>query len=295
MSNRGDKFKLGMSFFWQFLAFGEDPNHPREWKKAIPDLEDGLEQLKAAGITHIEIKSTANIDLNEWKNIVRMLLEKGFQLTFHASGRFTYPSNYQWVIEDVRRISEMVIKEFDFKELLWIIHPLHDTGKSRALIFRNNQAYLQEFLEVTKNLPVKLALENLRNRDDNVRVHVGDSYQEMLTILDEFENSDIGICWDFGHACAMEELGLDRKIPPPEFLQNVIHCHIHDCEKQVTHLPPGKGRVPWQEYLKLLYENEFRGILNIEAVPYKLKNPETFLPLILESVELIKSILARLS
>ena len=295
MQSRGKKFKIGLSFFWQFLAYGEDPNHPDEWKLAIPNLDEALDRLQAKGLSTIEIKSTVDPDILEWKKIVAKLLDRGFDLTFHASGRFNYPLNYRWVIEDVRRISTALINEFPLDNLLWVIHPLYDIGKSRALIYRNNQAYLNEFLEMTRDLPIRLALENLRNRDDNIRVHVGDTYREVLVILSEFPEGELGICWDFGHACAMEELGQDRPIPPDDFLQKVVHCHVHDCEKQITHLPPGKGRVHWQQALKMLNDAGYDGILNMEAVPYKLENPAQFLNSIEDSIELLTSIIADLA
>ncbi|NOZ63311.1 MAG: sugar phosphate isomerase/epimerase [Calditrichaeota bacterium] len=285
--------KIGLSFFWQFLAGRDDPNHPAEWKRAVPDLDEGLERLKRAGVTNIEIKATPDPDPAAWGKIVGDLLERGFSVTFHASGRFSYPVYYQWVIEDVRRISEELLRHFSPHSLLWTIHPLHDVGKTRALIYRNNIHYLEEFIEKVRDLPVALALENLRNREDNERLHVGDTYEEILTILGEVNSNNLGICWDFGHACAMEELGQERPAPPTEFLQRVIHCHVHDCKQQITHLPPGTGRVPWKDYLQLLFDNGFRGTYNMEVVPYKLKDPADFLPSIEESAALLKSIIEK--
>ena len=284
-----NKMQIGLSFFWQFLAGGDDPNHPEEWKRAIPDLDEGLNRLKQAGITSIEIKATPDPEPETWVRIVNDLLEKEFHLTFHASGRFRYPINYHWVIQDVCEITEELQRHFSLDSLLWIIHPLHDVGKDRALIYRNNHHYLEEFIEKTQGLPVTLALENLRNRDDNERLHVGDTYQEILTILNEVEDDSLGICWDFGHACAMEELGQDRLYPPTEFLRRVIHCHVHE----ITHLPPGTGRIPWENHLRLLLENNFSGILNMEVVPYKMKEPANFLTSIEKSAVLLRSIIEK--
>ena len=288
-----DKVQIGLSFFWQFLAGKEDPNHPEEWKLAVPDLDEGLDRLKKAGVTSIEIKATLDPDAAQWMNIVRDLKERGFSVTYHASGRFRYPLDYQWVIEDVRRISEELLQNFSLQHLLWTIHPLHDVGKTRALIYRNNIHYLEEFIEKLSDLPITLVLENLRNREDNERLHVGDTYEEILSILNEVNNNKLGICWDFGHACAMEELGQERPVPPMDFIRRVVHCHVHDCSQQITHLPPGTGRVPWEDYLRLLFENGFSGTFNMEVVPYKMKNPADFLPAIEESAALLKSIIQK--
>ncbi len=288
------KMQIGLSFFWQFLAGEDDPNHPEEWKRAIPDLDQGLDRLKQAGITSIEIKATPDPDPEAWVRIVNDLLEREFYLTFHASGRFRYPVNYQWVIQDVCRITEKLQRNFSLDSFLWIIHPLHDVGKDRALIYQNNLHYLKEFIDATQDLPIVLALENLRNREDNERLHVGDTYQEILTILNEIENDNLGICWDFGHACAMEELGQERLYPPTEFLRRVVHCHVHDCKQQITHLPPGTGRIPWENYLRLLSENNFSGIFNMEVVPYKMKDPSNFLASIEESAALLHSIIEKI-
>ncbi len=280
--------KIGFSFFWQVLLNQPDPNHPEAWRLAFSDSETALEKLQQLGISSIEIKASEKVDVALFLQAVEKVIARGLDVTFHAAAKISYPTNYQWQLENVLEISERLNEQFNLKPL-WVVHPLNSINQPKNEIYQNTITYLQELIEFQKNCPIKLALENLRNRPNNERKHAGDSYAEILKILAAVGDPQIKICWDFGHANSMFDQGLDSKFPPVDFLKQVVHCHVHDYLSEITHLPLGMGKVPLRDNLSLLAQQKYDGILNLEIVPYKIKNPSGFLGLVGQSVRLLKS------
>ncbi len=280
---------IGFSFFWQVILKMQDPNNPEGWHQAFPDIDESLKKLQESGVSSIELKATQRLNHPLFLKAVEKLLNLGFDVTFHSAGRIQYPTDYYWQIQDMIEISKMIYHDFHFKPL-WIVHPLFGVGVSRNRLFQDTVVYLKELLEKTKDVPMTLALENLRNRPDNERVHAGDSYHEILRLLNEMDSCCPGVCWDFGHACAMVELGVEQELPPDEFVKRVVHCHVHDCRLQVTHLPLGMGNVPLRDFIRLLVRNGFQGKFNMEIVPYKIKHPAEFPDLLFKSTQLLQSV-----
>lgn len=282
--------KIGFSFFWQFVLGLNHPNKPRPWQVAIPDFNTALDEFEKYGISSVEIKLTEDTEMSLLGHVVDKLIDKGFQLTFHAPGRIHYPEGLPKFLNLLIEISRMVNKRFNFTPL-WVIHSLHGDNPNREGVYRNNIDYLKQIVKAMKTVPAQFALEILRNRSDSNRLHIGDSYSEILKIINEVGDDDVGICWDFGHAFAMFERYLQDKFPPEEFLKKVVHCHVHDCRAQKTHLPLGFGRIPIEEYIQLLKKSGFSGILNLEIVPHKINDPENFMKYIEDNVKMIRNLI----
>lgn len=142
---------------------------------ALPDIDEALNKFRTIGVSSIELKATENVDVPQFMRAMEIVAEKGFDVSFHAAGRILYPDNYRWQILNIIEISEKVIDRYKIAPL-WIIHPLFGIRQSRNQIYQNTIAYLTELIQNQKNYPIKLALENLRNRPTNERTHAGDSY-----------------------------------------------------------------------------------------------------------------------
>lgn len=280
--------QIGFSFFWQVILGSDDPNKPEVFHLAVPDIDNTLNIFIELSIESIELKLTENMDVQQLFEAIKTLIQKGFQVTFHAPGRFRYPADLNHQLESFATISKFINDEFDLIPL-WVIHPLNSRIQFRSKVFAQTVAYLQQILTSMAEIPARFALEILRNRADSGKTHVGDSYQNILNILSNFDHKNLGICWDFGHASAMYQRGLQDQFPPPEFLKKVIHCHVHDCMDQKTHLPLGEGEVPIEKNIQLLLQNNFDGILNLELAPHRIDDPAKLLNYIEQSVQIIRS------
>lgn len=279
--------QIGFSFFWQVISGVPDPNKPEIWRIAIPNVDAALAKFKKIGIDSIELKLTEHIDRWQLFDSIGKLVGNGFHVTFHAPGRFRFPEDLPLQLESIAAISNFMIQEFRSTPL-WVVHSLNSKTSLRKEIFSQTVDYLSQILKNMEDIPAQFALEILRNRADSDKIHIGDSYQEILDILSNFKNENLGICWDFGHANAMYQQGLQAQFPPHEFLKKVIHCHVHDCHDQKTHLPLGMGEVPVEKNMKLLLQNNYNGILNLELAPHRIDKPSKLLDYIEKSVQIIQ-------
>jgi sugar phosphate isomerase/epimerase len=95
------------------------------------------------------------------------------------------------------------------------------------------------------------------------RQRIGDTYEELLDVAVQ---SDVGVCWDFGHAY-WNTRRFGRPVTPPEaLLKRVIHVHCHDACTE-DHQPLVHNTVPWREFLTLLRDHGFDGRVILEVPP----------------------------
>jgi sugar phosphate isomerase/epimerase len=280
--------QIGFSFFWQVILGMPDPNSPEIWQSAIPDVNVALAKFKEIGVESIELKLTEHINRQQLFHAIDKLIDMGLRITFHAPGRFRFPEDLTPQLEDLSAISQFMNDEFRFTPL-WVVHPLNSKTQPRAEIFARTVDYLRQLIYSMAEIPARFALEILRNRADSGKIHFGDSYQEILDVLSNFDDKNLGICWDFGHANAMYQRGLQEQFPPPEFLNKVIHCHVHDCLDQKTHLPLGMGDAPIEQNIQLLLQHDYDGILNLELAPHRIGDASNFLDYVEKSVLIIRS------
>jgi sugar phosphate isomerase/epimerase len=98
---------------------------------------------------------------------------------------------------------------------------------------------------------------------DEPRQRIGDTYEELLHIATQ---SNVGICWDFGHAY-WNTRRFARPLQPPEaLLERITHVHCHDAHTE-DHQALVHGAVPWRDFLRLLREHGFDGRVILEVPP----------------------------
>jgi sugar phosphate isomerase/epimerase len=119
-----------------------------------------------------------------------------------------------------------------------------------------------------RNAPdVSVTVElQIRPNPDEPRQRIGDRYDELLEVAMQ---SDVRICWDFGHAywnahnygCPIE--------PPTAMLRRIGHVHCHDVKKD-DHQPLLYDAVPWRRFIKLLIDHGFdeRIILEVPTASF---------------------------
>lgn len=100
------------------------------------------------------------------------------------------------------------------------------------------------------------------NKEEDIR-RIGDCYDELLEIATK---TNVGICWDFGHAF-MNTLRFDVPLyPPDELIKHISHVHCHDVSFE-DHQPLIHNKVPWQNFLEILSKNNFKGTIILEVIP----------------------------
>jgi sugar phosphate isomerase/epimerase len=95
------------------------------------------------------------------------------------------------------------------------------------------------------------------------RQRIGDNYAELLEVAAQ---SNVGVCWDFGHAYWNTRRFGWPIAPPKKLLKRIVHVHCHDASTE-DHQPLVHGAVPWREFIRLLCEHGFAGRVILEVPP----------------------------
>jgi sugar phosphate isomerase/epimerase len=95
------------------------------------------------------------------------------------------------------------------------------------------------------------------------RQRIGDTYAELLEVA---KQSNVGVCWDFGHAYWNTRRYGWPITPPEALLKRIVHVHCHDALNE-DHQPLVHNTVPWREFIKLLCEHGFDGRVILEVPP----------------------------
>lgn len=151
-----------------------------------------------------------------------------------------------------------------------VVHPLHGPFAYRGHeeeLFEVNMKFYRSLLPYAKEYGVKIALENMWQRDEKRKVIMDSacsSAAEFVRYLDTLNDEHFVACLDLGHCGLVGEdpaqmiraLGHDR-------LQ-ALHVHDNDLLRD-QHTFPYLGKNDWEEIMKALAEIDYQGDLTMES------------------------------
>lgn len=142
-------------------------------------------------------------------------------------------------------------------------------GNYRKISRDRNRDYFLKLLEETKDVNIKIALENMTDLDTAPKRKYCAVPEELVELVDAIHDERLGICWDFEHGDMMKQ-------NQPEIVKylgkrlvatHISEQHGHDpvC---LTHRLPMTGRIQWEPIMKVLYEIGYDGCFSYEAHNY---------------------------
>lgn len=139
------------------------------------------------------------------------------------------------------------------------------------------------FVEQARRLGIGVAVENLFD-DKAKRSRFTATVEEQLAIIDRFNDSCVGACWDVGHGHVMYG---DNHLNEIKKLGSRICCtHVHDnSQKRDLHLGPYLGVINWKEVVAFLKEIGYTGTFTYELKPVAFPDflMETYLKLLYDT------------
>lgn len=106
-------------------------------------------------------------------------------------------------------------------------------------------------------------------------------FEEMGTILKEFEGGKVRYWHDVGHARVQENLGILRQKDLLEaYSETMVGIHLHDVRGLVDHLPPGQGEIDYGE-VRPFMKSPLIKILEIHSTVQK--------PAVLQGIRFMKA------
>ncbi len=236
------------------------------------------------------------------KRTVEIIMDAGFpaiDITMHTPATFFLGDDYREIARELRGMTEArgVIfnqahapfgggydnytdnlvptfpRVFEFASLCGIknviVHPLQRGryyGHAEEL-FEMNMEFYSGLAPIAKNNGVKIAIENMWQRNANSK-HICDDVcadpVELARYYDTLNDPDaFTVCLDIGHValCGREPEDAIRTLG-----SRIGALHVHDVDYvDDLHTLPGIGKVNWREVCRALADVDYNGEITLEA------------------------------
>lgn len=176
--------------------------------------------------------------------------------------------------EEMVRRSIIASSRFGVKWMVMHAGTVREEGYSWAESKEKNIAYFAKHLEMGKKYGVGIAIENLfdpkHDPRNTMRSYTG-TLEELIDLVDSFNDPSVGVCWDFGH-------GNVASINAPDAIRklgNRLKCtHINDNHGiWDEHLLPLYGDIAWEPIMRALSEINYQYDFAFEITPFVDKIP----------------------
>lgn len=211
----------------------------------------------------------------DWVNQVGEAAQK-YGITFSQSHTLFY-NVCDYTIKEREENEELVRRAIIGSGMLgvkWIvIHAgtANESGYSFRESMKRNHEYFLPHIELAKKYNCGIAIENLPENDRKNREFAA-AVEELLELVDSFDDSSVGICWDFGHAHLTDE---DQEKSLKSIGQRLKATHVADNHRNFDeHLAPFYGTIDWYPLMKVLTEIKYAGDFTFEIHNFMRKFPD---------------------
>lgn len=258
-------------------------------------FEGGITMLHDAGYDCLDLslfemtKDDSAYVATDWRKTVeerrRFADEHG--IIFNQSHA---PFSFKWTDERIKeeiakpRIEQSIEISAMMGAKIVVVHPLHwFTYKGfEAEARQMNLDYYRSLIPLARNFGVKIAIENMWQRDvkrkcpsDDVASRAADH----ASYIDEIDSEWIVACLDLGHCGLIGEEAQDTiRILGHDRLQAL---HVHDNDYQGDrHTLPGLGQMDWNAIMQALKDINYQGEFTYEADSFLKGFEVDYLPMV---------------
>lgn len=255
----------------------------------IPIL-DSVKKCAAAGFESIDLNfcyaSRFEMELNtgDWRLWVEQGQELMNSLKITAGQAHTpFYNGLDTGVGNREYIETMIDRAIEAAGLLgvqWIVmHPGTDMRSSSPLTsLKGNVEYFLPHLELAARYGMGIAIENIFDArpkfGETARRRFGVSADELLELTDNLSKhfSNVGICWDTGHA---NESHCNQGESINMIGSRLKALHINDNYGFLDdHLLPFQGTICWHEVMDALASVDYRGDFTLETHKFTQDVPE---------------------
>ncbi len=159
-----------------------------------------------------------------------------------------------------------------------VIHPVGVYQNNEVDIEKSIKLNIENFsfaMELAAKYNVKLAYENMPNRMHSMK-RFASRTEELIALVDEYSDSSVGVCWDFGHGNIIYR----DQVPELKAIGNRLRM-THVADNYSTgddHMLPFHGTTDWHSIMPVLteigYEGDFAFETHMETVrmPLQFRN-----------------------
>lgn len=242
-------YEIGFRVFDISLNNSIDKDHPlsgSDWEKWIDNIANEKEKLGIEfASAHLPFFA---VDDKRFENPEeRAFIERAKYRSIHACSVL----GVKWAVEHISHSKE----EQGFAPRI----------KQKSL------DYVAPFIEAADKGNVGIAFENMIT-GMKVNYRYLSTAWELVDFVDSIKASNVGICWDFGHA---NFIYMDQSEPLRILGKRLKATHVHDNWGTVdSHVVPFQGTIQWEPIMKTLDEIGYEGEFTFEVGTSKGK-PDT--------------------
>ena len=230
-------------------------------------MAQAAELLSINGFTALDY--TPPVSADNWESIMRENLEifSSFGLKVHQThapyNRYgKWGKNHRLYVERTVEATaamgaELMVAhgdEFDYENI--------EYSPEAALAY--NHDYFLPYVEKAEKAGVGVAFENLFC-EPNHSPRFCSEIEDLLPLIESFENKNVSCCWDFGHAAVSFKENQPQKLA--QAAKYITCTHVHDNDSRSDeHLPPYFGKTDWGECMSVLKSADYSGTLSYELV-----------------------------
>lgn len=274
------------------MQLGINTDFDREYVR-IEDIKNSLEQIAAAGFSHIhwcyEWDGDYIYSVSEMEQIKGWMKEYGLlPKSLHASKgsrrqggdariKWHYRKDYTSELEPNRIAGvELIQNRVELAHVLGateiVLHmylPFEEFEKRpeyKEIFYRQVCRSLDELMPFCLERKVRICLENLFEAPGELQI------EQFSRLLGQYPAEFLGLCLDTGHANLVWGRNFVEKLVLP-FRDRIYSVHFHDnrgwgngngCGD--AHRVPGDPEFPWKELMKVMQDSAYEAPLVLEVM-----------------------------
>lgn len=203
---------------------------------------------------------------DNWVDWVKSIKECGDELgvTFHQAHAMVYspfkldnPKLPMQIEATKRSVIGAGILGID-----WVVfHADTYSENDHELNLKKNNEWLTPYVELALEHNTGIALENMNDSGKNIRYTT--NAEQLAELVDSFKSSNVGNCWDIGHAHCQQIDQYSEIMTLGERLK-VLHVQDNNGLKD-QHTAPFYGTIDWNIIKKALVDVNYQGEFTFEA------------------------------
>lgn len=236
---------------------------------------DCLSMCAQAGFKVLDY--TPNIYGDDWENVIDDIMNatvKAGVIIDQSHAPFNFYSKrspelfFELLDRSVVAASRMGISQLVFHADEY--HPTaeqpFDAKEGLQIVYDSLAPHVEKAIKCGVKVAIENVFEDHYKVGKNERSHFCGDIDELIAIIEKFNDDMVGCCWDFGHGKLC--VGNENHCEAIKRLGGKIICtHVHDnYYAKDLHLPPFMGDANWEELMRTLKEIGYKGNLTFEMV-----------------------------
>jgi L-ribulose-5-phosphate 3-epimerase len=252
-------------------------------------LKESVRRCKSIGFNVLDVSfcnaiysnySHTELAKDNWQELIEDLRNEAVKLgvEFSQSHPVFLPGHINdHSVEKQEQYQEMMKRSILASSILgvkWaVMHPLEERltkSFDTETNIKENMEQHASIVELAMKHNVGIAFENMIEGSNTKRrfsSHAG----ELAALIDAFDDSRVGACWDFGHGNFLYK---DQRIALRTLGKRLKAIHVNDNHgNEDQHMFPFHGSVDWHSVIPVLTEIEYEGDFTFEIKEF-LKLPD---------------------